>query len=91
MYKKGASSWLTALPIRFDLHKAAFQDALFLRYRWTIKNCPSYCSCGQGFSIEYLLSCPTGGYPSIKHNEIRDITATLLSEVCDGVAVEPHL
>ncbi len=33
--EKGASSWLTALPIEefgFTLHKRAFQDALALRY-----------------------------------------------------------
>ena len=32
-----------------------------------------------------------GGYPSIRHNEIRDLTAELLSEVCHSVSVEPHL
>ena len=31
------------------------------------------------------------GYPSIRHNEIRDFTAHLLSEVCHNVAIEPHL
>ncbi len=28
--------------------------------------------------------------PIIMHNEIRDITATLLTEVCNGVGVEPE-
>ena len=28
---------------------------------------------------------------SIRHNEIRDITASLLSEVCHGVSTEPQL
>ena len=32
-----------------------------------------------------------GGYPSIRHNEIRNLTAELLSEVCHSVSVEPHL
>ena len=32
-----------------------------------------------------------GGYPSIRHNEIRDLTAELLSEVCHSVSIEPHL
>ena len=30
-------------------------------------------------------------FPSIRHNEVRDITAELLSEVCHDVEVEPHL
>ena len=35
--EKGASSWLTALPVEefgFALHKGAFHDALALRYGW---------------------------------------------------------
>ena len=40
---------------------------------------------------EHVLSCPKGGYPSIRHDEIRDLTATLLSEVCHNVTTEPHL
>ena len=27
----------------------------------------------------------------MRHNEVRDITATLLTEVCHGVMTEPHL
>ena len=27
----------------------------------------------------------------MRHNEVRDITATLLNEVCHGVTTEPHL
>ena len=54
-------------------------------------NCPLHCVCGAVFSIQHVLSFPTGGYPSIRHNEIRDITASMLSEVCHNVSVEPHL
>ena len=77
--EKGASSWLTTLPINefgFALHKGAFQDALALRYGWLPLHAPTTCA------MEHILSCPKGGFPSIRHNEIRDITATLLSEVC---------
>ena len=37
--EKGASSWLTALPIAehsFALHTAAFRDTLSLRYGWSL-------------------------------------------------------
>ena len=37
------------------------------------------------------MSCPKGGFPSIRHNENRDLTANLLSEVCNDVCIEPHL
>ena len=37
------------------------------------------------------MNCPTGGYPILRHNELRDFTADALSEVCFGVCVEPSL
>ena len=42
------------------------------------------CACGAKFLIEHTisLSYPKGGFPSIRHNEIRDLTANLLTEVC---------
>ena len=56
-----------------------------------IKRVPTTCACGKNFSIDHALSCPKGGFPSIRHNEIRDITANLLTEVCNDVCIEPHL
>ncbi|XP_064389143.1 uncharacterized protein LOC135337174 [Halichondria panicea] len=92
--ERGASNWLTSLPISefgFSLHKGAFVDALCLRYGWTPGGTPIHCDCGANFSIEHVLSCPRGGFPSIRHNEIRDITADLLTEICHDVSVEPDL
>ena len=92
--EKGASNWLTVLPLDqygFSLHKSAFRDALALRYGWKLNNTPSTCACGSNFSVEHALSCAKGGYPTIRHNEIRDFTAHLMTEVCHNVALEPHL
>ena len=92
--EKGSSSWLTALPLEehgFSLHKGAFVDALALRYGWVPSRTPSSCVCGADFTVEHMLSCPQGGFPSIRHNEIRDITANFLSEVCHDVCIEPDL
>ena len=52
---------------------------------------PPTCECGKSFTVEHALSCARGGFPSIRHNEIRDITASLITEVCHDVSVEPHL
>ena len=41
--------------------------------------------------MDHALSCPKGGLPSLRHNEIRDLTARLLTEVCHQVQVEPEL
>ncbi len=90
----GASSWLTALPLReygFVLHKGAFRDAMALRYGWTPAGLPTTCVCGSRFSVEHALSCPRGAFPIIRHNEIRDLTASVLTEVCHDVKIEPDL
>ena len=92
--EKGASSWLTSLPIKefgFSLHKGAFRDALALRYNWEPSHLPAKCDCGKTFTVEHALTCPKGGLPTVRHNEIRDLTANLLSEVCKDVRIEPEL
>ena len=77
---KGASTWLTALPLTehgFTLHKSAFHDALPLWYGLVPAHLPSKCACGKNFSVEYALPCSKGGFTTIRHNKIRDITASL--------------
>ena len=79
--ERGASSWLTCKPLRrygFNLTKGEFRDGLCLRYGWTPQRLPSSCVCGVATSVSHLLSCPVGGLPSIRHNEIGDVTASLL-------------
>ena len=92
--EKGASGWVTVLPLKehgFALHKTAFHDAIALRYGWDPSRLPHYCSCGAKFSVEHSFTCPKGRFPSLRHNEIRDLTANLLTEVCHEVQVEPTL
>ena len=91
---KGVSSWLSAIPIEqygFAFHKNEFTDALCLHYGWTPPHLPSHCVCGKAFSVIYALSCPHDAFPIIRHNDVRDLTAKLLSEVCHDVQTEPHL
>ena len=88
--EKGASNWLTTLPVRkhgFTLHKGD-RDALALRYGWTLTRCPSHCPCGTSSSVEHTLSCPKGGFPTIRHNEVHDLSAGLMSQVCHDVGIE---
>lgn len=42
-------------------------------------------------SLLTVLSCLTGGFPSTRRSEVRDITVSLLSELYHGVSVKPHL
>ncbi len=43
------------------------------------------------FTVEHVLSCSRGGFPTIRHNEMHNITANLMSEVCPDVGIEPTL
>ena len=42
-------------------------------------------------NIRTVLTCPTGRMPILQHNELRDMTATLMTEVCHNVCTEPGL
>ena len=88
--EKGSSSWLTTLPPSdhgYTLHKGA----LCLRYGWQPTSLPSSCVCWKSMTVEHAFSCSFGGFPSIRHNELWDITASLLSEVYHNVCIEPSL
>ena len=56
-----------------------------------MKNLPHQCKCGKAFSTDHAMTCPSGGLPIARHNEIRDITAQCLTEVCTDVEKEPQL
>ena len=93
--EKGVSTWLLLCPslhmASIYLYKATFRDAICLRYGWTPQQLLSHCTCGARFSISHALSCPKGGFPIIRHNELRDLCAEPLTEVCPSVSIEPHL
>ncbi|CAM1325715.1 Uncharacterised protein at_DN1543 [Pycnogonum litorale] len=92
--EKGASSWLNTIPLSmfgFTLHTRAFRDGVYLRYGWRPANIHNICACGKENSVEHALSCLTGGYPILRHNEIRNNIASLLKAVCSDVCVEPTL
>ena len=37
------------------------------------------------------MSCKKGRFVSIRHNDLRDITARIVSEVCKDTEIEPKL
>ena len=93
--EKGASNWLTAMPIKehgFYLNKQEFWDSIRTRYGISLTRLPSKCvACGVPFNVEHAFSCKNGGFVTIRHNEIRDFTAEVLREVCHNVEIEPLL
>ena len=75
----------------FYLHKQEFQDALRLRYGWEVARVPSHCVYGVSFSMDHAIICRHDGLTFICHNELRNLTASWLHEVCHSVAAEPPL
>ena len=58
-------------------------------------NLPTSCPCGSKFDIQHSMSCKKDGFiyiaPLIRHNNLRDLTANMMSEVCRGTKIEPKL
>ena len=59
-----------------------------MRYNWALSRLSSVCECGMKFDLTHALSYKKGGFVSLRHNHIRNITASLLTEVCKDVRVE---
>ena len=91
---KGASAWLTALPLKeqnLDLNKQEFTDAINLRYNESLQNLPSYCACGDKFDPTHAMSCKKGGFVTSRHDNIKDLLTVCLDRVCNDVESEPYL
>ena len=65
------------------LHEGEFRDAMCLHYGWKPNNTPQ----NEIVELNCAMICHMGGFPTICHNELRDITASLLNEVCNNVAI----
>ena len=90
----GASSWLSAIPLKdqgFNLNKSEFNDAMCLRYDKSLKGLPSKCPCSQSFSVTHAVNCHRGGFINSRHDNIRNLEARLVKEVCNDVQIEPPL
>ena len=92
---KGASSWLSALPLEaedYNLSKWEFFDAIQLRYWWEMKRLPINCVCKvEEFTPDHAMQCMNGGFVHKRHDRIRDTLAKLVDEVAYDVRIEPAL
>ena len=66
-------------------------NAVFLRYVWQLQKLPAECVCRSKFNVDHALCCKVGGFVTLRHNELVNLTADLLSSVCKGVSKEPEL
>ena len=44
------------------------------------------CVFGSTISVDHALSCLMGSFPTLQHNELQDLTASLLVDVCSNVS-----
>ena len=91
---KGASSWLTAVPLvdqGLVLNKQEFRDSLRLRYNFPLSDLPSKCVCGEKYTVCHALSCKKGGFVAQRHDGVRNLLTSFLGKVCTNVEVEPQL
>ena len=58
-----------------------FWDITRIRYGWNLSRLPKKCECWEKFTMHHALSCKKGGFISKLHNQIRNSTASMLSEV----------
>eukprot|EP00117_Sycon_ciliatum_P033438 scpid91769/ scgid25728/ len=86
--EKGVSSWLSAIPA---LNKSDFRDAVCIHYGLSLDGESCVCVCGPAMTIGHALTCPAGGYPTARHNEIRDVLADTIGKVLPDVEVESVL
>ena len=92
--EKGASIWLSTLPLRdegYCLNKQEFWDLVKLRYGWPLSRLPTQCICGAQYDVQHTLSCKKGGFETLRHNHIRNLIAELLNQVTKDVKIEPVL
>ena len=90
----GVSSWLTASPSSATstvLSKRDFRDAVAIRCGFALFDLAEWFACGEALTIHHAFVCPVGGYPSARHNELRDLLAAALGEVVSDVELEPRL
>ena len=84
-----------ALPIKelgYELNKEQFQDAVRVRYSWSLPRLPMECVCGSRFDFAHVFSYKKGGLRhAICHNEICDLTSTAITKVCPDVRRESSL
>ena len=92
--EQGASAWLSTLPIKeegYMLNKQEFWDLVNIRYGRPLSQTPRTCICGNNFNIEHAFTCKKGGFITLRHNRVRNITASLLKEVYHDVRIESTL
>ena len=68
-------------------------DWFFMDTLYEEMNMHSYhaCACSKDMTLDHAMACPTGGYPLQRNDDLRDVIAGAMSEICPDVQTEPVL
>ena len=66
-----------------------FLDAVRQTYQLPTPNLPTQYPCNEKFERQHAVLFKKEGLFTLPHNKLRDITGTLVQEVCHDVAIEP--
>ena len=58
---------------------------------WKTYNLPTSCPCGSKFDIQHSMKYRKDGFLYIRHNDLRDLTANMMSEVCEDTKTKSRL
>ena len=54
-------------------------------------NLPTSCPCVRKFDFQHRMNCKKGHFIYIRHNDLRHLTANMMSEMCKDTEIEPKL
>ena len=74
------------LVIFVSSNRRKILGAICLRFGWSNASLPTTCPCGSRFGTQHCMSFR--GFVSIRNNHLRDITANMLSQVCNDIKIE---
>ena len=72
----------------YVLNKEEYRDAMVMRYKKQILGLPSKCARGSNFDTVHALDCKKGRFINSRHDQLRNLEAKMLSEVCQDIEVE---
>jgi len=52
---------------------------------WRPPHLPTTCACRKPPTIDHSFNCSFGGFPTIRYNKLKDVTANLLSKVSSNI------
>ena len=86
--------WLSMLPLKdkgYCLNEQEFWDLMKLVYGFSLLWLPSQCICGVQNDVQHALYCKKGGFITLRHNRIRNVTAEWLRQVTKDVKIGANI